>query len=58
MLPKTLLLGGANMGRETERSIHLPNSSKCQTSTLTLTQPLRDILVSQLSKEELEVQRG
>lgn len=39
LLSETLLLGGANVGRETERSIHLSNTSKCQTSTLTFTQP-------------------
>ena len=39
LLSETLLLGGANVGRETERSIHLLNTSKCQTSILTFTQP-------------------
>ena len=39
LLSETLLLGGANVGRETERNIHLLNTSKCQTSILTFTQP-------------------
>ena len=39
LLSETLLLGGANVGRETERNIHLLNTSNCQTSILTFTQP-------------------
>lgn len=39
LLSETLLLGGASVGREAERSIHSLNTSKCQTSLLTLTQP-------------------